>query len=311
MNNVECLILSSTVDYSTDLVCIELEQRGVCYLRINRDCFNDYWVGYSLSTEQLSISYESRDYLISNRYLRSVYFRAPVFLRSAGKRLPLEIQVSRSQWNSFIRNLIVFQARWVNCPVDTYRAENKAFQLLIAKHCGLTIPETLITNDVQRLEDNSLYIAKSLDTALFYDDGNELFCYSEVISGTELKEFDISTAPIIIQNFLSKKIDLRVTVIGKRLFAVSITKRGNEIYGDWRKTKKEELEYTSVQLPKDIETAIFELMVKLNLQFAGVDLALVDDKYFFIEANPTGEWAWLANETDRQIEKAIADILTN
>lgn len=309
MLNVKCLILSSSIDYSTDLICIELERLDICYLRINRDFFNSYSIEYSLSSEQLLVSHNGIEYLVCDEFLKSVYFRAPVFLRITGKELPLETQVFRTQWSSFIRNLIVFSAKWVNHPVDTYRAENKMLQLLTAKHCGLLIPDTIITNSPKGLDDNKLYISKSLDTAFFYERGNEMFCYSEVVSGSELKEYDLSIAPVIIQNFLSEKIDIRVTVVSDKMFPVSITKDNNPIHGDWRKTKKGELQYSSIKLPKEIETAIFELMTKLNLKFAGVDLALTNGKYYFIEANPTGEWAWLTNDTDRQIEKAIISAL--
>lgn len=299
------------MDYSTDLICIELEQSGICYLRVNRDNFNSYKVEYSLSTEQLIISHNGISYLVSEKYLRSVYFRAPVFLRTSGKCFPLETQVFKTQWSAFIRNLIVFSAKWVNHPVDTYRAENKMLQLLTAKHCGLYTPNTIITNSPEKLEDSVRYVSKALDTALFYEGRNEMFCYSEVVSGKELKEYDLSIAPIIIQEFLDKKVDIRVTVVADRMFPVAITKGSQAIYGDWRKTKKDELRYSSITLPREVETAIFRLMHELNLKFAGIDLALVDKKYYFIEANPTGEWAWLTNDTDRQIEKAIVSTLIN
>lgn len=42
--------------------------------------------------------------------------------------------------------------------------------------------------------------------------------------------------------------------------------------------------------------------------FGGVDLALVNEDYFFIEVNPTGEWGWL-NSNSNQIDKAIADCM--
>lgn len=38
---VEYFIISHSIDYSTDLICYELKQRNVKYLRINRDKFSD------------------------------------------------------------------------------------------------------------------------------------------------------------------------------------------------------------------------------------------------------------------------------
>ncbi len=40
-----------------------------------------------------------------------------------------------------------------------------------------------------------------------------------------------------------------------------------------------------------------------------MDLILHNGIYYFIEVNPTGEWAWLVNKTGLRIDKAICDYL--
>jgi len=50
-------------------------------------------------------------------------------------------------------------------------------------------------------------------------------------------------------------------------------------------------------------------MNKLHLLFGGIDLAIVNDKYYFIEVNPTGEWGWLEDKNEMKISKAIMDAL--
>ena len=104
MNNVEYLLISSTIDYSTDLIAYELEQRNQSYLRINRDKFDEYKVLYSLESNSLSVEIHGQIYMITDA-LKAVYFRAPVFLRN-NKNYSLEDQLYRSQWSSFIRNLL-------------------------------------------------------------------------------------------------------------------------------------------------------------------------------------------------------------
>ena len=51
-------------------------------------------------------------------------------------------------------------------------------------------------------------------------------------------------------------------------------------------------------------------MQRLNLTFGGIDFALVDEKYYFIEVNPTGEWAWLKTAVKFSIDKEIVKALT-
>lgn len=254
---------------------------------------------------------DEMEYLVSNDTLKGVYFRAPVFLRSQ-KKYNLNEQLYRSQWSSFIRNLISFdKAKWINHPVSTYQAENKMYQLKCAKDIGLCIPKTFIGNVLpQQISLYKNYIVKSLDTALFYNGSQELFTYSLIVNGEELLDANIKNAPIVLQECLEDKQDLRVTVIGDKLFPISITNKGKNIYGDWRKISKEDLIYREVNIPKDIEIKILKLMKQLGLKFGGVDLAIMNNIYYFIEVNPTGEWGWLSSGSNIPVDKAIVDELT-
>ena len=310
MNNVNYLVVSSTIDYSSDLICYELERRGKSYLRINRDHFAEYEILHSLKADCLNIKMGHIAYKVTSDTLKSVYFRAPVFLRT-GKTYSLQEQLYLSQWSAFIRNLIVFdKTKWVNHPVATYRAENKLYQLKCAKSLGLTVPTTYIGNSLPAdIKREYTYIVKSLDTSLFYDNGQEMFTYSTMVTGEELLNAEIKSAPVIIQDCLHNKTDLRVTVIADELFAVSITKKGRKIEGDWRQKAKEELTYQRVDLPPKIHRQILDLMRFLGLEFGGIDFALVDGTFYFIEVNPTGEWGWLVSVSDLPIDKAIVNSL--
>ena len=146
MNDIEYLIISSSIDYSTDLVCFELRQNKKRYLRLNRDKFGEYEIIFSLQNREMTITLENAPYTVRNDTLKGIFFRAPVFLRSH-KNYNVNEQLYRSQWSSFIRNLIVFdKAKWINHPVNTYRAENKLYQLQCAQNVGLPTPKTFVGN---------------------------------------------------------------------------------------------------------------------------------------------------------------------
>jgi hypothetical protein len=311
VNSVSHLIISNSIDYSTDLICLELEKRGNDYLRLNRDQFGEYAIEYSLRKNTLTVKIDGTSYLVSNESLQSVYFRAPVFLRS-NKVYSLDEQLYRSQWSSFIRNLIVFdKCKWVNHPVATYKAENKMYQLKMASEAGLTTPNTVVTNcRPSSIEDNNYYIIKSLDTALFQESEYELFTYSTLLQGSQINDSELRAAPVILQECLINKVDIRVTIIDNNLYPVKITKNGSGINGDWRKFSKETLEYTPIQLPFELEKKIHALMHLLDLSFGGLDLAIWRDEYCFIEVNPTGEWGWLNKSPHYSLDSVIVDCLT-
>lgn len=308
MNNIDFLIISSTIDYATDFICLEFEKRNCKFLRINRDKFADYQIVYNVSNESMRVVIGENDYLITNEDLKAVFFRAPVFYRESGRALSLEEQLYRSQWSSFIRNLIVFDnAKWINHPVNTYRAENKMLQLKTAKDVGLDIPNTTVANIVTGSIKSGKYAIKAIDTPFFHDQGDELFTYTTVISDEDFPNIELSNAPVFIQECLENKIDIRVTFIGDKLYAAMILEDGKGIEGDWRKTKKDKLQYIPIDLPVNIELKIKTYMKKLGLDFGGVDLALCDGKYYFIEVNPTGEWSWLMKSTGYDLDKSIVD----
>lgn len=239
MNKVQYLIISSSIDFSSDYICLELEKRKQSYLRINRDFFNDYQIIYNLTREEMIIKIKDEWYSLENETLKAIYFRAPVFIRAYGKHYSLEEQVSKSQWNAFIRNMVVFSnAKWVNNPVATYKAENKLLQLKYAKGEDLAIPETYVANTFPMKFEKNTYVVKALDTPLFYDEGDELFTYTAVLSRQEMEEANLSIAPVFIQEYISPKIDLRVTVVGNKIFPVKIMCDGQGIDGDWRKKKR-------------------------------------------------------------------------
>ena len=309
VNNPEVLILSTKYDYSTDYICIELEKRKIPFLRINRDMFSSYKMLIDLQNKKLDIVFNNSRFTVTSATLMAVYYRAPVFLRNS-KPYSVEEQLARGQWSAFIRNLIIFdKAKWVNHPVKTYQAENKLFQLQVAKEVGLEVPYTLCGNMIPTELSDDMYVIKSLDTALFYDNGTEMFTYSSIIEQAELKVAQISEAPVIIQQLIQNKTDIRVTYVGGHMYPVSIEDNQGGIVGDWRKTPREVLHYTSISIPETVKGMLQSLMNKLELNFGGIDLALSDGKYYFIEVNPTGEWGWLKKTTGCPIDVAIVDIL--
>ena len=309
MNNPEVLILSNKHDYSTDYICIELEKRKIPYVRINRDMFNRYEMRIDLQHKQMYININGSNYIVSDDSLKTVYYRAPVFLRNS-KPYSVEEQLTRGQWSAFIRNLIIFdKTKWINHPVKTYRAENKLFQLQVAKDVGLIIPKTWCGNVIQEELSDDMYVVKSLDTALFYDNGTEMFTYSSVISRDELIDAQINEAPVIIQQFVHNKVDIRVTFIEGQMFPVSIEDSQGGIFGDWRKAPRESLRYSEISIPEDVTRKLRMLMDKMGLSFGGIDLAVSDGNYYFIEVNPTGEWGWLKKTEGCPIDKAIVDAL--
>lgn len=305
--NVDYLIVSSLYDFSTDLVVQELERRGARYVRLNRDNLENYRLTMDVHSTSFEIKMGGANYRATND-LKAVYYRQPIFLRNTpGESLSIDEQLSRSQWMGFLRSLAVFdEARWMNPLGATYLAETKAYQLSVASKIGFKIPKTLIGNDFGKFQEiENRVIVKSLDTVLLRERDDCLFTYSTVESSSELSDENVSAVPLTVQEYVSPKMDIRVTVIGRKLVAVKITSGGRGIATDWRVVDRDAIEYTEFELPCHIERQCFELLEMLTLNFGAIDLVECNGDYYFIEINPTGEWGWLVTE-ERRFDVDIA-----
>ena len=306
------LILSSIYDFSVDKVALRLRENDVPYLRINKEQAQEYQFSLSPTIPILTVEYQSeKGYNVWSieTSLKSIWFRQPVFLRNTpSSPLTVDDQLARSQWTAFYRALSVFeQAAWMNWPQATYLAESKPYQLLIAHRCGFDVPSTIVGNNISN-ERNDQAIIKSLDTVLLREGNDCLFTYSTFTDMPSDEE--AASVPFIIQEYIPDKVDIRVTVIGDKLSAVQILSNGIPIAGDWRTIPKESLQYNDIKLPEPIISACIALTRKLELQFAAIDLLKREDKYYFLEVNPTGEWDWL-NSDERRFDTLIAGWLAN
>lgn len=307
------LILANLHDFSSDKVCWALAQEGITYLRLNRDQLTDLRLCLDPVAPRLRVEFEEQTWVVDET-LKSVWYRQPTYLRNSEGRalLPAE-QLSRSQWMAFMRALSVFEnALWVNDPSATFRAENKAWQLRIASTIGFDVPETLISNDsaapvLEKIGDT--VALKSLDTVLLREGDTQTFAFTQIVPWSACAGSEFQKIPSTLQAVLRDKLDLRVTVVGERFWCVAIRYKENGIEGDWRLNKKDELTYEDFELPDEVKKYCFALMRRMGLVMAGIDLALSDHRYWFIEINPTGEWGWLESRT-RPIASAIASVLT-
>lgn len=310
VNEISYLLLSDSYDFTTDYIAIELEKRGRKYLRIDRDCLTNEKVFWNIDDNLLQIERSKNTFRIFTDRVKGVYYRAPIYLRETFSRSTSpKNQLKRSQWMSFYRNLMcIDKAVWVNSPSATFHAENKIIQLHIAKRLGFHVPRTFILNDAEELPKGNKYIIKSIDTALLRYGSREAFVYTNDVAREELINSDLSLAPVVVQERLSPKVDFRVTVIGTKVYAVKILLDDEGIDGDWRKFK-DDVSFIPTQLDNNIESKCIKLVKKFGLAFGAIDLAMVDDILYFIEINPTGEWAWLVDSANQRIYEAICDYL--
>ncbi|MEU8270714.1 MvdC/MvdD family ATP grasp protein [Sphaerisporangium sp. NPDC049002] len=212
----------------------------------------------------------------------------------------------------------LLDARWLpgRQPV-LRRAHNKLVHLALAQKLGFAVPRTVITNDPSELvpayeRADGRLIAKQMEHTLFEIDGAVHAVYTTVVDRRALVGRNrIAHEPAILQPYVPKAVELRVTVVGRQVFTAEIASQDSpRTRDDWRHYDFQRARHSVHNLPDDVALRCVDLVAALGLSFGAIDLILTPDgEYVFLEINPNGQWAWIEDLTGLPISDAIADWL--
>ena len=178
---------------------------------------------------------------------------------------------------------------WINHPHRHIRANSKPAQIAVASKVGLDIPATVITNDPDEVRrfiagsgDKTVY--KTLSQSLNTEMGKSLF--TSIMTDSAVENLDlIGITPGIFQQLVPKAYELRVTVVGSRVFSARINSQSRpETSIDWRRLP---FAVDAVHdLPPDIETKIQAVMKAFGLIYGAFDFIVTpDSRYVFLVAS--------------------------
>ncbi|MGE8555905.1 MvdD family ATP-grasp ribosomal peptide maturase [Chryseobacterium jejuense] len=198
------------------------------------------------------------------------------------------------------------------------RLDSKEEQLKIAQKIGLSIPETCLTNNPEEARQFILkhqnVVAKMQTGFAIYEDGVESVVFTNVVSEDKLEELDsLLYCPMQFQKMIQKKKELRVTIVGRDIYAFEVdSQQFEDAKVDWRKDGVNLLDkWVQTELPADVEEKLLELLDIYNVDYGAIDIIVSpEDEYYFIEINAAGEFFWLDKLTEGNlISKSIADVL--
>lgn len=285
------LVLTASVDPTTDLVLRHLHAEGVPFLRVDTAQFPTEMVFCAeISTGQ---GRRSRIGGIDLGSLITVYYRRHgrfVF----DTAIPSEMipwcdgQARYGLWG-VLESLPV---AWVNSPARVSQTEYKPRQLADADAVGLPIPPTLITNDPEQVACFAVRQRDGIVTKALYartprtgdGDPSGVLYTTSVPSGRQTDPGIASTAHLF-QATLPKAHDVRLTAVDGALFAAEIYNPGEL---DWRRDHQH-LTYQACEVPDGIAIGVRALMGRLGLVFGALDFVVTPDgEWIFIEINANG-----------------------
>lgn len=211
------------------------------------------------------------------------------------------------------------EARWSPAkPRASLAAQNKPHQLTVAAGLGFIVPRTTITNEpteaLRFYEECGGRIVTKAAAAIFQmsaPDGQRLMP-THPVRRRDLANFrGLALAPMILQAYVPKRAELRVTIVADRIFAALIDSQAStRSRHDWRHYDFDATAYRAHQLPSDVETACLRLLDYFGLRYGAIDLVLTPEgDYVFLELNPVGQWAFIQDLTGMPIAQALAEDL--
>ncbi|MFZ3547687.1 ATP-grasp ribosomal peptide maturase [Streptomyces sp. 4.24] len=197
---------------------------------------------------------------------------------------------------------------WVNHPHHVAAADYKPAQLALAQRLGLAVPPTLVTNDPDDAREfiaaHDRVIYKTLRWTPYQRDGVAVTGWADLVTAAEVDD-SLRVTPHLFQAVVDKVADLRVLIVGRRVFAVRITSG----LLDWR-TDYSALSYDVVDLPAAVEKSLLTYLDRCGLVSGSFDLAVSGDgDLWWLELNPNGQWGWLEPHTGLDMSAAFAALL--
>jgi ATP-grasp ribosomal peptide maturase len=307
------LVVTNRSDATCDPVIEELTRRGVEVVRFDTADFPTAarlaatltgrgWAG-RLDTGSRTVDLET---------VRSVWWRRPGEFRTPGSwASPTRAFAASEARSGLLGVLSPLPVRWINHPSRNAAANYKPHQLAAAARCGLDTPRTVVTNDPAHAREfigTGQVIYKALGGSVDRGEGFRGVIPTTVVGADQIDD-SVGATATLFQEYVEKAFEVRLTVIGERLFAVAIHAGTEAARLDWR-TDYAALSYESVVLPGEVANGVRRLMNELGLFFGAFDFAVTPGgAWKFFEVNANGQWHWLTRHVDLPLVAAMADAL--
>lgn len=307
----QILIVSHSGDLHADLVASILADRGHAPMRIDLDAFpRDYQLCQRLLGGQASARLRrlpDGDWL-DLRQVGAVWLRkAAEYAYASGDLTQQERAYARLETEQAIFSVLyTLDCYWLSHPLALRGAQWKGEQLERAARMGFRVPATLISNvpdDVRafRAAVGRPIIFKSMSTptlaAETVEDADRVSggIGTTVVDDAMLGSLDaVSELSCQFQEYIAKQYELRITVIGKQLFAARLYSQDDARTAIDSRDMSAPIRYEAATLPDEIHQRCLAFVHSYGLEYGALDLIVTPEgEYVFLENNPVGQFLYV------------------
>ncbi|GGJ55533.1 MvdC/MvdD family ATP grasp protein [Streptomyces brasiliensis] len=302
------LILTSEEDVTGDMVVSELHASGAPVVRLDPADLPGKAV--------LSAHYAHGDFdghlsvngqVLSMGGLRSVWVRRP------GE--PAAHAAHRSPWltaetrQALYGMLFSSSARWMNHPRNAELARLKPWQLRTAHLSGFAIPPTVFTTSPRLArefaDEHRDVVVKSASGP---PPGDPALALPTTLIGPDADFSAVAAGPALLQRYIRKRADIRLTAVGTQLFAARKRARPGQVDGRYGDTGHG---WEAVAVPERIRKSVHQYTDLAGLAYAAFDFAEDGEGvWWFLECNQGGQFGFVELATGQPIAQAVAQWLT-
>jgi hypothetical protein len=199
---MKVLLFTNKEDVTTDFIVRELKRQEIDFYRFNTEELS--------KSVKIDLNFEKEKYLLIDKLdnktynlldFTDIYYRRPELPLyddeglTDGEKSFLQIEIYYTLEGVY---RLLSGKHWFNNVFAIRNAENKIYQLLLAKEVGLTIPSTLISNhydSVEQFLEKGNHIIKPVHNARIKDEKHPQIVYTSEIKQTIKKaeaEFNVN-----------------------------------------------------------------------------------------------------------------------
>lgn len=252
--------------------------------------------------------------------IQSIWYRRPKRPTAQDDIMdPSMKKLAEAEMQAVLQNFYrITPCRILPHPSRDREADYKLLQLQTAASIGPTVPQTVISNEESWLDlfpsSTNDFCIKALSSFHWWsNEFSEYSLRSAKVSKADLLHYinDSGICPVLVQEYVEKKYEWRVTVIDKSIFACRLDSQ--QVKGaqeDCRQVDVDLIPHQICDLPDMVANKLLCYLDFFDLKFGAFDLIEKPDGTFvFLKCNPNGQWLWVELLTGTPISKAIADYL--
>ena len=321
------LIFSSPDDQSTHHVIEWLIYYKCKFVRINLDDEVRSILCY-FSEGEANFKIQFSRYLLKSDKISFFWYRRGrlSFTKSSLEDESVEVldalnENLSSNWGS-IRDFIFDKLESIPFLGD-YKSEinnDKLADLSIAQKVGLYIPATLVTSSksdaIDFIQKHDSVITKDLryPISMHFSNMKLTSVRTRIITKKNLDIYNNSFAPSLFQEEIKKLFEIRIFFIRESIFSMAIfSQNDDQTKLDFRNYNyKKQNRFVPFSLPSFINKRIRDFIKESNLSTGSIDMIYgIDRRYYFLEVNPCGQFGFLSQYCNYNLEKIIANYILN